>query len=110
MILWDARTGEGEHRMQGDTGVVACVSFSADGTRLASGSEDRSICVWDVATGAFLRKISDAHFDFVARVTVSPTDRRRLVSAGGTDQAYAWNVDDNREGITVVGLTPDTDT
>ncbi|KAJ1473844.1 WD40-repeat-containing domain protein [Baffinella frigidus] len=100
VILWDARTGEGEHRMQGDTGVVACVSFSADGTRLASGSEDRSICVWDVATGAFLRKISDAHFDFVARVTVSPTDRRRLVSAGGTDQA-------SKHGCQAVVFPPD---
>ena len=36
---------------QGHTGYVRSVAYSSDGTQLASGSEDRTVRIWDVASG-----------------------------------------------------------
>lgn len=47
---------------------VSSVAFSADGQRLASGSDDRTIKVWDAATGACLQTLKagfiPAHLSF----------------------------------------------
>ena len=47
VILWDARTGEAENRMQEEAGFSMAITFSADGARLASGGFT-SIIVFDV--------------------------------------------------------------
>jgi WD40 repeat protein len=47
--LWDVATGKRVARLEGHAGKVKCLAFSPDGTRLASGSYDRMIRLWDVA-------------------------------------------------------------
>src|SRR5262249_28581557 len=38
-------------RLEGHADQVRCMAYSADGKRLASGSNDRTVRVWDTATG-----------------------------------------------------------
>jgi WD40 repeat protein len=97
VIVWDARTGEAEHRMQvqGASQGIFSLTFSMDRARLASGTGDGSIFVWAAPTWALLRTIPAAHeYDISARF--STTDCRSLASAGchGVgSQIHFWDVD-----------------
>lgn len=102
VILWDCGTGKAEHVMQGDiqrkTTVkfseerVTSISFSADGARLASGSLDRFVRVWNTTTGELLRTIPRPHGDQGFGVSFCPTDSRR-VSASNKSGSNVWDID-----------------
>jgi WD40 repeat protein len=81
----------GERRaLQGHGSDIYAVAFSPDGKRLASGSNDRSVRLWDVATGATLRAIN-AHREAVYAIAFSPDGR--LLATGGRDGALKlWDV------------------
>ena len=51
MLVWDALTGVEVKELKGHTGSVDSVAFSSDGAWIVSGSEDKSVRVWDVSTG-----------------------------------------------------------
>ena len=55
MKLWDAATGALLRTFEGHSGAVLSVAFSPDGTRVLSGSGDKTLKLWDAATGALLR-------------------------------------------------------
>jgi eukaryotic-like serine/threonine-protein kinase len=44
--VWDARTGAELLALKGHTGSVASASFSADGSRIVTGSLDKTAKVW----------------------------------------------------------------
>jgi hypothetical protein len=48
--LWNTLTGQRLHTFKGHANQVACVAFSPDGKRLASGSADHTILLWDVVS------------------------------------------------------------
>src|SRR5207245_7209501 len=45
--LWDTLSGTQLKKLQGHANEVACVAFSPDGKRLASGSADHTILIWE---------------------------------------------------------------
>ena len=76
------------------------VAFSADGCHLhlASGSDDGTVGVWDVATGICIQKL--VFDEFVRSVAFSPGGVF-LASISGIKQASALNVWDLAEGTRV---------
>jgi WD40 repeat protein len=51
IMLWDVATGEEKAAFEGHRGLDTCVAYGPDGRTLASVGRDRTIKLWDVATG-----------------------------------------------------------
>ena len=51
MRIWDLETGQTLTTLQGHTDTVSAVAITPDGRRAVSGSEDRTLRVWDLQTG-----------------------------------------------------------
>ncbi|KIM32662.1 hypothetical protein M408DRAFT_41207, partial [Serendipita vermifera MAFF 305830] len=60
----------------GHEGSVYSVCFSLDGKRIASGSADTTIRVWDAETGEVVARPLEGHSDWVRSVAFSPDGRR----------------------------------
>jgi len=60
-----------EQTLEGHSGRVNSVAFSADGSRLASGSLDSTVRVWNVATGQ-VEQTLEGHSGSVNSVAFSP--------------------------------------
>ena len=61
-----------------------------DGRRIVSASDDKSLKLWDVATGACLATLK-GHSESVWSVAVFP-DGRRIVSASWDKTLKVWDV------------------
>jgi WD40 repeat protein len=57
VLLLDTRTGKPVHHRAGHQGALHSVSFSPDGKTLATASEDHTLRLWRVATGAEMRRL-----------------------------------------------------
>jgi WD40 repeat protein len=71
--------------LDGHAGCVNALTVLPDG-RMASGSDDRSVRVWDAWTGACLATL--AHSTWVSLLAVLPSGE--LVSAGDEGQLRVW--------------------
>ena len=54
--------GVEKRTLRGHFRVVTSCSFSPDGASVLSGSDDRTLKIWDAATGARLRGALSLHF------------------------------------------------
>ncbi|KAG7424474.1 Vegetative incompatibility protein HET-E-1 [Fusarium oxysporum f. sp. raphani] len=75
--------------LEGHGNWVSSVAFSADGQRLASGSEDKTVKIWDTATGACVQML-EGHGDLVSSVAFS-ADGQRLASGSGDKTVKIWD-------------------
>lgn len=78
--LWSVSTGELVRELAGHDHVVRALAFSPDGSLLASGGYDRSLRLWDVATGDELARIDGD--GWVTALKFTP-DGEFLLSVGG---------------------------
>ncbi len=75
--------------LRGHVGTVRSVSFSPDGKTIASGSDDKTVKIWDAATGTILRSLR-GHSGTVTSVFFSP-DGKTLISSGKDKTVRVWD-------------------
>ncbi|KAJ7091064.1 WD40-repeat-containing domain protein [Mycena epipterygia] len=93
---------------------VNSVCFSPDGLRAISGSDDKTVCIWDVVTGEQLHKL-EGHKHYVISVSFSPDGLRAI--SGSTDETVCiWDVltgeqlhrlEGHKEWVKSVSFSPD---
>ena len=93
--IWDAKTRETLHTLQGESPLIRALAYSSDGVHLAVAHNDGVICVWKAATGELLATLR-GHEQPVWQVAFSP-DGRTLASASQDQSVRLWDI----------GVTPD---
>jgi WD40 repeat protein len=70
------------HTLEGHTGSVSSLAFSRDSSKIISGSNDHTVRIWDVVTGALLKTLR-GHRGSVKSVAVSFDDS--MIISGSAD-------------------------
>jgi WD40 repeat protein len=87
-------------RLEGHQRAIQAVALSADGTLLASASEDKTVKVWHVPSGTCIRTL-EGHAHYVNAVAVSADGR--LVASGSNDRTVKlWHAS---SGVCIRTLT-----
>jgi WD40 repeat protein len=104
MQLWDLKTHH-KRRNFVQKGYVSCVALSPDGKLALSGSHDKTVCLWDLASGNILFTFQNARnvvngvgFSRDGRLAlaavggIAVNDRGHTVGGGNDNSIYMWDV------------------
>ncbi|QGJ71315.1 Hypothetical protein PBC10988_30190 [Planctomycetales bacterium 10988] len=87
--LFNWQLKEEQIRLKGHARRVSCFAFSPDGKRLATGSQDRTLRIWDLASGHLLTTITGLN-GMLTQLKFSP-DGQVLASLTSDGQVRIWN-------------------
>jgi WD40 repeat protein len=88
--LWDIKTGKERATLRGHRDLVSDVAFSPDGRHLVTGSYDRTVRVWNLASGE--GQVLSGHVGPVWTVAWVRPDRVLSGSSDGT--VRLWTLPD----------------
>ena len=98
--LWDVATGE-KAVFFGHTGGVPSVAFSPDGTKVLTGSEDKTAKLWEAVTGKEKHSFT-GHMEPVTCVAFSP-DGTKVLTGSRDKTAKLWDATTGVEIRTFAG-------
>jgi WD40 repeat protein len=99
LVMWslqDAKKAQKVWTVQAHTSNIRTLAWSLDGSRIASGSEDRTAKIWEAKTGQELLTL-DGHSQMVWSVRWSP-DSRRLATTEN-DALRIWDATEAYEKL-----------
>ncbi|HEU0040008.1 MAG TPA: hypothetical protein VFR76_12120, partial [Verrucomicrobiae bacterium] len=98
VTIWgQVRTNFPAHRR-----AVVGVAFTPDGRILATGGEEGTAKLWDVATHREIVTLK-GHLRSVHAVDISPDGRRLATAGGGAESVKLWDIQTHQELITLSG-------
>lgn len=106
--IWDCDTGTPLHTLKGHTSWVLAVSYSPDGSLIASGSMDNTVRLWDPQTGQALGIPLQGHSKWVSSLAWEPyhlqtPGRPRLASASKDATIRIWDCISKRIDLVLSG-------
>ena len=101
--LWDTNTGEQIQALTGHRNWVPSVSFSPDGSTLASASADDTVRLWDANTGEQLQTLM-GYTGSVYSVSFSP-DGSTIATGNGDNTVRLWDANTGEQLQTLTGYT-----
>lgn len=90
ILLFDMTSRTPITTLRGHTAQVHALAFQPGGTRLASGSEDRTVRIWDLKSNAELLELR-GHLDRINALAFTP-DGSTLFSGSGDQTVRVWDV------------------
>jgi RNA polymerase sigma factor (sigma-70 family) len=98
--IHEAGSGKVLDSLVGEQGPISKVVLSQDGNTLVAGSEDTTICLWDLKTRKQIRKLihdraAGYSYGGVESLALSP-DRRVLASGGSDHVIRLWDLDSGK--------------
>ena len=113
IIILNATTGTNLSVLSGHTDEVNSLDFSLDGALLVSGSNDKTVKLWDIQTGGVI-KTFHGHTNWVQSVSISP-DCTTIASGSKDKKICLWDpqtgeccrvIEGHKSHITFVGFSP----
>jgi eukaryotic-like serine/threonine-protein kinase len=83
MYIWDAKTGHQLLSVHAHVANILCIAWSPDGSRLATGSEDHTIKIWNPDTAEEMLTLPEPDHTEIRSLSWSP-DGRCLARGSGT--------------------------
>ena len=90
IVILDGITGSQAAGFSGHKRWVRSVAFSLDGVFLASGSEDKTVKLWDIQTGGVIRTFL-GHNGYILSISIS-ADSTMIASGSADETIRLWNV------------------
>lgn len=125
ILLFDAKSGKFLSTLKGHTNAVNTVSFSSDGTMLASASNDGTVRLWDTRTNRhvgtldvksnFNRRVPEIYsvafsIDGLKLASVNPLDQieKQGIQLWSVDtEELEWTLEGQSKGVIAIAISSD---